>query len=359
MRSKFIGAVILLVIVAAALYYQYHPVSKPAVTLKGLVGGEKIGLLEDEAFKKILKGKYGITLDYSKAGSIEMVKENAVGYDFLFPSSQTALELFKSAKSNQLVKSANIFNSPIVLYTWDIVADALIKNGLVTQKGSTYVGDLPKLVDAVMSDRKWADIGLSDLYGNIAIIPTDPTKSNSGNMFSGLMANALNGEVVDETTVANVLPQLKQFFKKLGYLEPSSGDLFEQYLRTGVGAKPIIVGYENQIIEFADAYPDAWKTVKNKIRIIYPAPTVWSAHPLIVLTPKAKELISALEDKEIQKIAWEKHGFRTGLLGVQNDQKVLTVTGIPESIAKVMPMPKADVMELIIEALQTNVNSLK
>ena len=45
-------------------------------------------------------------------------------------------------------------------------------------------------------------------------------------------ANTLNGgEVVDDASVERVLPQLKLFFTRLGFMEQSSADLFQQYLR--------------------------------------------------------------------------------------------------------------------------------
>lgn len=348
-----IGLVILVIIAIGAVFFQMHPITKPVITLKGLVGGEKMGLLDDSDFKNILKSKYGFELDYSKAGSIEMVEGDIGNNDFLFPSSQTALELFKAAKGQQLLKSDTIFNSPLVIYSWNTVTDALVKTGIVHQTDGVYYLDFPKLIALVSQNKKWSELGL-DLYGNISITTTDPTKSNSGNMFAGLLANTLNGEVVTPATVAPVIPKLQQFFEKLGYLEPSSADLFEQYLKTGVGAKPMIVGYENQMIEFSHDNPDIWQTVKNNIRILYPVPTVWSAHPLLVLTPKAKDLIVALQDKEIQKIAWEKHGFRTGLLGTQNDIMILKTINIPATIDKVMPLPNAVVMDQIIIALQKN-----
>jgi hypothetical protein len=352
MKTKIIGAVILVVIVIAAVFFQSHPLNKPVITLKGFVGGEKTGLLDDPEFQKLLKTKYGIELDYSKAGSIEMVQGDTGKSDFLFPSSQTALEIFKTTKGQQLIKSENIFNSPLVFYSWDSVTEALIKAGLVQKKDSVYLVDLPKLVDLILKNKKWSDIGLNDLYGNITVISTDPTKSNSGNMFAGLLANTLNGDIVDQKTVENVLPKLTQFFSKLGYLENSSADLFEQYLRTGVGAKPIIVGYENQIIEFSHMNQGSWQNIKDRIRILYPVPTVWSAHPLIALTPQSNELIKALQDKEVQKMAWETHGFRTGLLGVQDDQSVLKVVGILPTVNKVVSLPSPEVMERIITALQ-------
>lgn len=355
MKTKVIGVLVLVFVFAGAFAFKMIEDNKVSeVTLKGYVGGEKVGFLENPDIKKIMKKKYGITFDYSKAGSIEMVKENTEGSDFLFPSSQTAMELFKETKAKSLIKSEVAFNSPIVLYSWDIVTDALEKQGIVERiNGSYYIVDMPKLVDLAVSGKKWADIGLNELYGEITVISTDPTKSNSGNMFAGLLANILNnGNVTDENTVQEVLPKLKDFFAKLGYMEHSSGDLFEQYLRTGVGAKPLVAGYENQIIEFAVAHPKEWESVKGKIRILYPVPTVWSSHPYIALSANGVEGIKALSDEEVQKIAWEKHGFRTGMMGVSNDPAILDIVGIPENIDKVVPMPKPSVMDTIIKSLE-------
>ncbi len=50
-----------------------------------------------------------------------------------------------------------------------------------------------KFVAAVKEGKTWADIGLPQLYGSISVKTTDPTKSNSGNMFAGLLANTMNG----------------------------------------------------------------------------------------------------------------------------------------------------------------------
>ncbi len=38
-------------------------------------------------------------------------------------------------------------------------------------------------------------------------------------------------------------------------MESSSSDLFDQFLKTGMGAKPLIAGYENQLLEFAVEKP--------------------------------------------------------------------------------------------------------
>ena len=63
---------------------------------------------------------------------------------------------------------------------------------------------------------------------------------------------------------------------------------------------------------------------------------------------------SGAADAELQKLAWERHGFRSGLLGTQNDPKVLKVAGLPATIDAVMPMPHATGMERILAALQAD-----
>jgi hypothetical protein len=173
-------------------------------------------------------------------------------------------------------------------------------------------------------------------------------------MFAALVANMLNnGEVVNDATIGAVLPELKRVFARIGHMERSSGFLFEQFLTTGVGAKPVIVNYEHAIIEFSVENQHVWDKVKDKIRILYPQPTVWSAHTLIALTPGGVDLIKALQDKELQKIAWEKHGFRTGLIGAQDDARILNLVGIPEKVTQVIPMPGPAVMDTIIKSFQT------
>ncbi len=327
--------------------------SEPPMNIKGLVGGEKYPFLENSEVKKILRKRYGVTLDYSKAGSIDMVLGKLDGLDFLWPSSQVALELFKLNQKEKNYKSEIIFNSPLVLYTWKIVAVALEKNGIVEKKGDTYyITRFKELINMVMEGKKWSEIGIGELYGRISIIPTDPTKSNSGNMFFGLVANMLIGDVVDSTSLPKILPTLTRYYRKLGYLEHSSSDLFSQFLQTGVGAKPIIAAYENQIIEFSIQNREIWPELRDTIIILYPVPTVWSAHPLIALNEKSKPLIKALQDDDLLRIAWEKHGFRTGMIGATNDPKVLQVAGIPASVEKVIPMPSAKVMDEIIKSLQ-------
>src|SRR5260221_11545320 len=157
--------------------------------------------------------------------------------------------------------------------------------------------DLPKRIRVINTGKQWKAIGLPQLYGRISLICTDPTRSNSGNLFAGLLANLLNGgDVVDETKLNAVLPTVKQYFGRLGYMQQSSSDLFTQFLQQGVGSYPIIVGYEAQLIEFSIENPQYRDTLRKEITTLYPRPTVWSSHPLIALTPTGQQALTALPD---------------------------------------------------------------
>lgn len=140
---------------------------------------------------------------------------------------------------------------------------------------------------------------------------TDPNLSNSGLVYAGLLADLLNGnEVVDDATVDKYLPTIRVLFARMGRLEDSSGTLFAQFLSQGAGAYPIIAGYESQLVEFVQANPGQLDLLQRCIHTIYPKPTVWSSHAFIAISDGGARLLAALQDKEIQRLAWEQHGFR-------------------------------------------------
>ena len=351
-KTGIIGLLILLVVVAAAAGYLMLNGGTPQepTALRGYVGGEKIGLLEDGAVREVLAKDYGIALDYAKAGSLDMVTADQEGRDFLFPSSQTALEYYQQLYGAP-AKSQIVFNTPIVLYTHRPVLDAFLDCGLVSERDGCYYMDMAGLVAEIEAGTTWADLGLQELYGTVAVNTTDPVRSNSGNMFAGLLANVLCGGVADADSVEAVLPRLRAIFEKLGYMEASSSDLFDQFLKTGMGAKPIVAAYENQLLEFAVENREDWEQLQDDIVMIYPTPTVWSSHIYIALDEADAVGIDALLDEEVQRLAWENHGFRTGVSGTDADINHFNVPHLAREITRVAAMPGYEAMEKIIAAL--------
>ncbi len=351
MKTKLMGLGILLVVILAAVLYAVLGGGQETIEITGYVGGEKIGLLEDQDVQAILEERYHLSLDYAKAGSIEMVTDDPEGQDYLFPSNQTALEIYEQNYGSP-VKSEIVLNTPIVLYTRRAVADALLSQGIVRQEGDVLYVDMNQLTQCVEEGTTWAELGLPQLYGSVTVGTTDPTKSNSGNMFAGLLANTLCGGVADASNLDQILPRLEAIFQKLGYMESSSSDLFDQFLKTGMGAKPLIAGYESQLLEFAVQNPETWEQVKEDILMLYPTPTVWSSHVYIALDEEGTAGIDALLDEEVQRLAWEKHGFRTGLYDAPSSIEQFGVPGVAQEITQVAPMPDAATMEEIIDALR-------
>jgi len=303
-KSQAWGLIILVLVIIIVVVYSSYASSKPKeVELTGLIGGEKIGLVEDPEVKDYLNKEYGLTLDYRKDGSFDMVKGDTSEQDYLFPSSQLALELFQQEGKSSTADDI-IFNSPIVLYSRKPVVDALENEGVVYQKESVYYVDMPKLAQMMIDGTTWESIGLSELYGTVLVQTTDPNKSNSGNMFLGLLANALNNnQPVDEKTADEILPELKTIYQRIGYMQTSSADLFDQFLKQGVGAYPLIAGYENQLLEFSKEDPETYESLKDEIIILYPEPTVWSSHVYIALNEEAVKVgLEALKDPKVQEI---------------------------------------------------------
>ena len=353
MKKKIAGLILLVVLMAVIGGIYFVTGNAPRiVNVDGYVGGEKIELLEDEEVRSVFEEKYGLNVDYSRAGSLDMMTADLSGRDYLFPSSSIALEYYEDLHGSP-VQSEIVLNTPIVLYTHQIVLDAFENQGLITTDGDIHYIDMAGLLELIQNDSQWSDIGLPELYGRVSVDTTGPSKSNLGNMFAALVANVLNeGRTVTEADLAAILPELQDIFGKLGYMETSSSDLFSQFLRMGVGAEPIIAGYESQLIEYAALYPDEYDRIRDDVVMLYPAPTVWSAHVMIALDENGQILLNAMQDEDIQEIAWKKHGFRTGNYGDIADSGAIPAEGVAASITQVAQVPSYDVMKVIIEQLE-------
>lgn len=353
MKKKIAGLMLLVVLMAVIGGIYFVTGNAPQiVNVDGYVGGEKIELLEDEEIRSVFEEKYGLNVDYSRAGSLDMMTADLSGRDYLFPSSSIALEYYEDLHGSP-VQSEIVLNTPIVLYTHQIVLDAFENQGLITTDGDVHYIDMAGLLELIQNGTQWSDIGLSELYGRVSVDTTDPSRSNSGNMFAALVANVLNGgQTLTEADLDTILPELQDIFGKLGYMETSSSDLFSQFLRMGVGAEPLIAGYESQLIEYAALYPDEYDRIRDDVVMLYPTPTVWSAHVMIALDENGQILLDAMQDEEVQDLAWKKHGFRTGNYGDIADSESIPADGVAASITQVAQVPSYDVMKVLIEQLE-------
>ena len=65
MKTKLIGLGILAVVILAAVAYAVFGAGQRVTEIHGYVGGEKVGLLEDEEVADILRDRYKLSIDYA------------------------------------------------------------------------------------------------------------------------------------------------------------------------------------------------------------------------------------------------------------------------------------------------------
>ena len=392
-KKQIIGIAIFVILILSIVLIKNFGTNNENVagltTIYVATGGGKEDFIADTDVQKILKKKYKLNVVYDtwsngktvlwplireqvglgnqgivqqiSAGSTFTINSSGVSkYDALFTSDQRFYDYYKLSPNKEnneadryaVLEGGLTLNTPIVIYSWKKVVDALISQNIVTEKdGVYYISDTNKLINYILEGKKWSDIGLTELYGNINIASTDPVSSSPGATYYGLLLSIMSGGEVTSDNINNNLPKLKDFYIKSGYMNNTPADLFERYLKTGMGGEPMIVDYEKSIIDFANANPDGFNQVKDEIRILYPTPTIWNSHCLAIFTENGKKLYNAFNDKDIQEIAWSKYGFRTGITGGSYDVSKIGI-GVPQSITSTVSSLKMDTYDKLINYLK-------
>lgn len=367
-----IGIFVLLVLVIISIKFYSDKKAENGTTVKDLktvtvaTGGGKEDFIADEDVNKILRERYGLNVVYDSWSNGKLVlnplvRENGDKYDLMFCSDQRFYDYYKLAPNKEkneadrytVLDGGLTLNTPIVIYSWAEVVDAFIKDGIVTEKeGTYYITDMNKLLTYILEGKKWSDIGLDMLYGSINIASTDPVTSSPGATYYGLLLSIMCGGNVTDTSMQENLPKLKEFYEKSGYMNNTPADLFERYLKTGLGGEPMIVDYEKSIVEFANENPDGFNQVKDNIRVLYPEPTIWNSHCVATFTEAGNEYYKAIQDKDISQIAWEKYGFRTGVTGGNYNVDSLGIKGIPSNIRSTVSSLKMNMYDNLISFLK-------
>lgn len=328
-------------------------------------GGGKEDFIADEDVVTIIRNKYGLNVVYDSWSNGKLIvnplvrEDGVTPYDAMFCSDQRFYDYYKlpanrskgESERNTVTNGGLILNTPIVIYSWASITDALVAQNIVEEVNGTYfIKDMNGLLDMILTGKTWKDIGV-DLYGSINVKSTDPVTSSPGATYYGLLLSIMCEGNISEENVNNNLPKLKEFYEKAGYMNNTPADLFESYLKMGAGAYPMIVDYEKSLIEFANSNLDGFNQVKDEIRVLYPTPTIWNSHCIASFDERGDEFYKVFEDKEISQIAWEKYGFRTGVTGGNYDVSSIGITGIPQNITSTVSSLKMDVYEKLIDYL--------
>lgn len=394
-KKQIIGIVIFVVLILVIIGIKIFMDNKQEIAeLSGLTtvyvatGGGKEDFIADEDVTRIMREKYKLNVVYDSwsngktitwpliresvgQGDATIAEElskdhykytiNSPGvsrYDALFTSDQRFYDYYKLAPTGEesarysVLQGGLTLNTPIVIYSWKDVVDALVAQKIVTEvDGVYYISDMNKMIDTILSNKSWKDVGLNKLYGNIHIASTDPVTSSPGATYYGLLLSILCNSQVTAETANNNLPKLKDYYVQSGYMNNTPADLFERYLKTGMGGEPMIVDYEKSMIDFATSNKDGFNQVINDIRVLYPTPTIWNSHCIASFSENGNAFYKAFEDPEIQKIAWEKYGFRTGITGGSYDVSNIGI-GVPQTITSTVTSLKMDTYNQLIDYLK-------
>jgi len=326
LKKRLLGIIILILLVGGAIFIKsflnQNEVSEK--NLSSLEGDErkevKIANLSDEEFfldekiKEIMNLKYNFDVNYEElsneeSSSLFLNNEN-LDYDLIFSKKDILnnLELENSEENSNTFSYENILSTPLVIYSWDEVVDVLINEDIVNEKDEVYyITDMNKLINYILEEKKWSDLGLDKIYGNINIISADPTNTSSGASYYGLLLSAMSKEA---SNIEDNFPKLKQIYDKSGYMSSNEENLFDRYVRFGMTAVPMFVDYEKNIIKFANSNSDAYKQIESKIRILYPSQTIFEEFTLESSTENGDNFKNVFLDSEFQKIVLEKFGLR-------------------------------------------------
>ena len=391
-KKQIIGIVILIVLVLLIIGYKNfgkEVLNSNLTTIYVATGGGKEDFLKDEEVLEILRKEYKLNVVFdtwsnSKTVSKPLIREtiglgnsdiisrmengekftiNSEGvtkYDALFTSDIRYYDYYKQKPTGEEAERYTVLgggltlNTPIVFYSWDKIVDALIANNLAKEEnGIYYVTDMEKLVSYILNGKKWSELGVSDdIYGNVSISSIDPVKSSPGATYYGLLLGILSkGEITEANVKAN-MPKLKDLYIKSGNMRFTPADLFQEYLRAGMGTQKIIVDYEKSIIDFSNSNKKGFDSIKDRIRILYPKPTSWNNHCYMYFTENGEILNKAFEENErIQQIAWEKYGFRTGVTGGKYDVSKIGIP-VPQEITSTISGLKMSEYNALIDGLK-------
>jgi class 3 adenylate cyclase len=295
-------------LIVIVLLYFFPWIVNPPLPVFGYVGGSKANLLENPDVMRVLEKKYQLRVEFEPIGGREQVCDIKKSYDFLWPGTLVSVEDYKRCHDGTANFNSMLF-SPIVIYTWEPVIEALSSAKLIERRsdGVSFI-DTDSLVPLLLEHRTPWPPALG-LRGNILVSTSDPTKSNSGEMFAAMLAKVRLGQA--GLDIQKTIPEIRNYFAQFEPKPSRTSLLFQDCYGTGMRTCPMFVAYESLLLDYINENELNCTDIKS-IRVIYPRPTIWATHPMIATTEKGERLLAALRDPIIQKIAWDKHGFRIG-----------------------------------------------
>ncbi|QFZ20698.1 hypothetical protein [Saccharothrix syringae] len=306
-----LAVVLLLAVVAVVVWGRGDDQPQDQLTtVRGVIGSEKQAFFTDprvvEAF-----AKHKLKVEVDTAGSRQIATTVDLGkYEFAFPSSSPAAQ--KIQRDRKVTTVHTPFQSPMAVATFEPIVQLLEADGAVREGAGGYqVLDIAKYLE--LSDKRWDQLPGNTAYParkNVLITTTDPRESNSAAMYLAIVSFVANDNAVVSSAEqeAKVLPRISKLFLDQGYTQNSTEGPFEDYLSAGMGKTPMALVYESQ---YVDRLIRADGSIRPDMRMLYTAPTVYSKHTLIPLSPNGDRVGQLLAtDPDLGRLA-ATFGFRT------------------------------------------------
>jgi hypothetical protein len=372
-------ALVVLVLAGAAYFFVLKPSppgasatpTPPAAfaTVHCVGGSEKASLLADPQVQKILRTRYRLAVQFDPMGSFDQAlmptpQLKVKGIDCLWPSSVSAQLVFE-AKHNvadfPAYQATNILYSPEVVYAGPEGTAALQKKHIVVKRQNAYyILNMKRLLlEYILKGKQWQQLGTQTLQGPIKIGSTNPAESNSGYMLYllelGMIGSPNPYQPPSPAQAARALPVVRAVYDAQGYQASTSAPGFADWLLQGgeLSSSHLYAGYESQLLEELESNPSQASQIHSIVRLLYPQPTVYNTHPILALDAAGRRFSTAMQDADIQSIAWHTYGFRATRLGVTN-VKDFPHAGLAAAVP-VTGLPDASVILSLQECLKNNV----
>lgn len=357
-----IGAVVVCgAILAGALYVSTTKdggglALKKTVTVKGVITSEKENFFKDERVKKVFADN-GFDVQVTRMTSDKIVaatdSNGLNGYsDFVFPSSNPVSEKVKATFKNS--QAYNVFYSPMVVATWTPIVNILRDNQMIKKSGTYETFDLDNYLQYVQKGTRWKELKNNQDYAVnkvVLVSSSDARYSGSAKMYVALNSYILNDSnvVATQQDVDKVMPTLKKIVQAQGNRESSSTNMTSDYVSIGRGKVPMMFSYESEFLSIAQQNPDL---IKKGAFMLYPSPTIYSKHVMVVLNPAADPIVNLMKkNPELQKLASE-YGFRIeGDNGIVQHAKSLGVN-IPDTVVDVIDPPNYDILDILTSQVE-------
>ncbi len=319
------------------------------VAVHGIVGSEKAAFFNDPEVLAELR-KNGLNVDVTAEGSREMaLSATKDGADFYFPAGEPAAR--ELTKRLDLHTQTTPFYTPMIVASWEPIAQVLERNGMVRRSGRWYMLDMPVLLDAIARQERWSDLRGNAVYStnkSILISSTDVRKSNSAAMYLALASYIYNGHNVvtsiDQAT--HVEPKVRGLFLRQGFQENSSAGPFDDYVTIGMGKAPLVMAYEQQFIEYLVEHTSDQRPAG--MVLLYPRPTIYTKHTLVPTDERGQRFAQLLESDPRMRELEIRHGFRNSDSAAMHAFWKSSNVNVADTLIDVVDPPSFEVLEAMI-----------